>query len=121
MKTKKVMLLTGAGIICYATAIFCCGGGVLPYIPSGTGAGANTNTSKQFYLIDKSVTYSMLDGKTLQPLFRNIVNSGNGRDSRNIHHDKKADSTSVADKDKKEQCPADTSSAEPVLNLHKLH
>jgi hypothetical protein len=120
MKKCGFILKVVLAVISFYTLLFCCGGGVMPYVPSGTGASAN-NTSKQFFLIDKSVTTSILDGKSLQPLFRTIVNAGNERKSRNLHRVKKSDSTDVKKNDDKEKCPFDTTLAEPVLNLHKLH
>jgi hypothetical protein len=106
--------------------IYSCGGGVVPYIPSGTGASSNSSTG-QFFLFDKGVTSTMLDYRAVQPLFKNIVNSGNERKDRNLkikiskQGEGKKDTTEIYDSTRSSQHNLVRDGALPVLNLHKLH
>lgn len=107
--------------------LYSCGGGVVPYIPSGTGAGSGSSSSGQFFLFDKGVTSTMLDYRAVQPLFKNIVNSGNERKVRGLKDKKKercdaeGDSTVIHDSTKTAEHNLVGEDALPVLNLHKLH
>ncbi len=105
---------------------FSCGGGVVPYVPSGAGASSGQSSGGVFFLFDKGVTTTMFDHRTLQPLFKNIVNSGNERKNR----DRKGKKVKPAVKKKDlADCPDSTGKrhnlveegVDPVLNLHKLH
>jgi hypothetical protein len=106
-------------------SIYCCGGGVIPYIPTQSGASGNT-TSGSFFLVEKGVSGEMFDVSRLQPLFRNIVSSGN---ERTIHKNKEKllemnkaamakDSTLIKNS---VHGRAMSDSVLPVLNLHRLH
>lgn len=106
--------------------LYSCGGGVVPYIPSGTGAGSSSS-SGQFFLFDKGVTSTMLDYRAVQPLFKNIVNSGNERKDRALKDklskqgEAKKDTTDTSDSTKSAKHNIVEEGALPVLNLHKLH
>jgi hypothetical protein len=123
-QTSKVSIQKCVGIILLTIMTlsfisYGCGGGVVPYVPTQSGASGAASTG-QFFLMEKGVAIDMFDVKKLQPLFRNIVLSGNERNkhkslkqlnkkeenNRNI-----TDSTTVS-YDKKPL---------PVLNLHRLH
>lgn len=117
---------------CYA---FCCGGGVTPYVPSEYvpgGGQTNSNAAKgQFFLyIENGVSSDMFDVKQLQPLFRNIILSGNERKDRKLINSKAVgekkpeeedfssiiDSTEITDHQESEN-----KSSSQILNLHRLH
>jgi len=122
------VVLAAALILCFtAYKAFSCGGGVVPYIPSGTGSASSGSSSGQFFLFDKGVTSTMLDYRAVQPLFKNIVNSGNERKQRGTEIKKaeecevKADSTKTVDSTKTEKHNIVGEDALPVLNLHQLH
>ena len=97
-----------------------CGAGVQPYVPTQSGA---TRIAGQFFLIDKGVAIEMFDVKKHQPIFRNIILTGNERkvvktkaktakqDSTAVSTQKEAGSTSESSKDE----------IIPILNIHRLH
>jgi hypothetical protein len=101
---------------------------MVPYVPTETGAsrGSSSQPTGQFYLLEKGVTYDLFDIKKLQPLFRNIVLSGNERKGRTYARplfrrkstDDKDTLTTSATSD---TTAADADSARPVLNLYRLH
>ncbi|MBN1129933.1 MAG: hypothetical protein JXA71_13150 [Chitinispirillaceae bacterium] len=104
-----------------------CGGGYvpLPYIPTSSGNINTPTTRGSFFLIEKGSAGEMFDIKKLQPLFRNIQQSGNDR---KIHADRKkvrADSGSVARSDRAgpdtARAAQATTQGVPVLNLHSIH
>ncbi len=64
-------------ILVYITSAYSCGPGYTPYIPTSD----NRTSSCDFFLIEKGVTGDLFDVKKLQPLFRNIMLSGNERNS----------------------------------------
>lgn len=122
------VVLTAVLMICLNTfKVFGCGGGVVPYIPSGTGSAGSGSSSGQFFLFDKGVTSTMLDYRAVQPLFKNIVNSGNERKARGQEIKKAepfevtADSTKTVDSTKTAEHNIVGEDALPVLNLHQLH
>ncbi len=101
-----------------------CGGGVVPYVP--TQSGATGSSSGQFFLMEKGVATEMFDVKKLQPLFRNIVLSGNERKlnkkmGKIIEKNKKTrEQDSTQSKNTKHNISSGDSTL-PVLNLHRLH
>jgi len=117
--------VTSAAVSVLSTIVssYACGGGMMPYIPTATGAGSGSaSASGQFFIIDKGVTTSMLDIRPLQPLFRSVVNAGNERSEKNLKT--QDDTTHVNAHVKKKDSKYDSlniTKAEPVLNLHKLH
>ena len=106
-------------------SVFGCGGGVVPYVPTQSGA-SGSSTSGSFFLMEKGVAVDMFDVKKLQPLFRNIVLSGNERKinqkmAKAIEKSKEelaGDSTHTAN-NRHSQAASD--STLPVLNLHRIH
>jgi hypothetical protein len=120
------ILSTATLIVCFNIFhLYSCGGGVVPYIPSGISAGSSTG---QFFLFDKGVTSSMLDYRAVQPLFKNIVNAGNERKDRygllnkeSEQDREKRDTTEATDSTKSAKHNLVNKGSLPVLNLHKLH
>lgn len=123
MKLRRSIILYLCVLIfaCYA---FGCGGGVMPYVPSEyvpvKGQTASGSSKGQFFLlINKGVTTDMFDVKQLQPVFRNIVLSGNERKDRSGKKEERStpdDSLKVTKEEKKKE-----KESIPVLNLHRLH
>ncbi len=122
--TQNVFLATMMIMALFSSNSHSCGGGVVPYVPTQTGAsGSNTSTSGQFYILEKGAAVSMFDVKKFQPLFRNIILSGNEREknkksrkksrTKNITTAQQTDSDSLS-------APQETDAA-PVLNIHRLH
>ncbi len=122
---KTIVILVAGFLLCTVYSLYSCGGGVVPYVPTSSGAGGSTS-SGSFFLLEKGVAVEMFDVKKLQPLFRNIVLSGN---ERKVHRNmgkvlakyqttSKQDSTAM----KNSVHGAEISdSTLPVLNLHRLH
>ena len=111
-------------ILVYVCCVFGCGGGVIPYVPSeyipGKGQTSSGSAKGQFFLfINKGVTTDMFDVKQLQPVFRNIVLTGNERKDRSSKKEDSStpeDSSKVTEKEEKKE-----KESIPVLNLHRLH
>ncbi len=126
IKTKTFTRVVKAAVTSAAVSVlsiivssYACGGGMMPYIPTATGAGTSSaSASGQFFIIDKGVTTSMLDIRPLQPLFKSVVNAGNERSEKNL---KTQDDTTHVKKNDSKGDSLNTAKAEPVLNLHKLH
>jgi len=120
---KSAVTSAALSVLSVIVSSYACGGGMMPYIPTGTGAGSGSaSASGQFFIIDKGVTTSMLDIRQLQPLFRSVVNAGNERSEKNLKTQN--DTTHVNADVKKNDSKYDSlniTKAEPVLNLHKLH
>ena len=120
---KATVTTAAVSILSIIVSSYACGGGMMPYIPTGTGAGSGSaSASGQFFIIDKGVTTSMFDIRQLQPLFRSVVNAGNERSEKNLKTQN--DTTHVNANVKKNDSKYDSlniTKAEPVLNLHKLH
>ena len=107
----------------YFLNVYGCGGGVVPYVPTQSGASGASTASSQFFIFEKGVAIDMFDIKKHQPIFRNIILTGNERkvakikaktanqDSTAVSTQKKADSTSESSKDE----------IIPILNIHRLH
>ncbi len=123
--STREKIVVGLVLFC-AARVFSCGGGVVPYVPTQSGAGGGS--TGQFVLMEKGVAVDMFDVKKLQPLFRNIILTGNERKSREAEIRRTKDPA----KTEKTQDQSDTtaitedqsgSSREPapVLNIHRLH
>lgn len=103
--------------------LYSCGGGVVPYVPTQSGASGASTASSQFFIFEKGVAVDMFNVKKHQPIFRNIILTGNERkvvktkaktakqDSTTVSAQKEADSTNV---------PSEKEIA-PILNIHRLH
>lgn len=116
---KAAVTAAAVSMLSIIVPSYACGGGMMPYIPTATGAGSGSASAPgQFFIIDKGVTNSMLDIRQLQPLFRSVVNAGNERSEKNL---KAQDDTTHGKKKGPRYDSLDTTKAEPVLNLHKLH
>ena len=121
LESSIVILLC---VLMYASCAFGCGGGVMPYVPSEyipeKGQTSSGSAKGQFFLfINKGVTTDMFDVKQLQPVFRNIVLTGNERKDRSSKKEDSStpeDSSKVTEKEEKKE-----KESIPVLNLHRLH
>ncbi len=123
--TLKIIVLFTILVSFAAYSVYSCGGGVVPYVPTQSGA-SGSSSSGSFFLMEKGVAVDMFDVKKLQPLFRNIVLSGN---ERKIHKKmgkviKKKKKETVQDSSevntvKHNEMHSD--STLPVLNLHRIH
>ena len=125
-RTLKILVIcSGISLTAAFYSVYSCGGGVIPYIPTQSGASGNT-TSGTFFLLEKGASGEMFDVRQLQPLFRNIVSTGN---ERTVHKNKEKllqpnkaamakDSTLIKNS---VHGRAMSDSVLPVLNLHRLH
>lgn len=106
-------------------AVYSCGGGVVPYVPTQSGA-SGSSTSGSFFLMEKGVAVDMFDVKKLQPLFRNIVLSGNERKvnkklKRAIRKKKRETAQDSLNTNNVKHNVMHSDSTLPVLNLHRIH
>jgi|TARA_Y100000310_G_scaffold130972_1_gene130156 hypothetical protein len=97
MNKIVVILLT---IIFLYTTSHSCGSAVVPYVP--TQGNSSAAISSKFYILQKGVIAEMFNTKRLQPLFRNVILSGNARKKKNLKRNPERES-------------------QPVLNIHRLH
>lgn len=129
---KFLSIITIFVCILYYCA-YSCGGGMIPYVPTQTGAGASASTG-EFFLIEKGVAVDMFNVKKLQPLFQNIRLSGNERKNRKSmkRSFKKSSKVTYAKADSSAQASSDSLSvtqnkqsseneSQPILNLHRFH
>ena len=121
---RKYLGISFLIIICAIVYSYSCGGGVVPYVPTQTGASSST-VSGQFFIFEKGLAINMFDVKKLQPIFRNIILTGNERTK---HEKLKAAKKKRKDDTSKEvsdsatvTCDASAHESEPVLNIHRLH
>lgn len=99
--------------------IYSCGGGVVPYVPTQSGAsGASTTASNQFFIFEKGVASDMFNIKKHQPIFRNIILTGNER-TKNKPKKNKTDRASKEDSDS--TVISEEVDIMPILNIHRLH
>lgn len=125
MFQKTMTMLFVAGIV-YAGIAWGCGGGVTPYIPTQSGS---SNASKEFFIIEKGVADNLFDVKKLQPLFRNVILTGNSR--KETPYMKKMageKNTQVAQGNDSLQTTTDTihnmhvqTGKNAILNIHRIH
>jgi len=97
--------------------LYSCGGGVVPYVPTQTGASGASTATSQFFIFEKGVAIDMFDIKKHQPIFRNIVLSGNERKEHKTRVEKSESDSSAVSADS----VSVAKEATPVLNLHRLH
>jgi hypothetical protein len=119
----KITVLFTVLVSFAAYSVYSCGGGVVPYVPTQSGA-SGSSTSGSFFLMEKGVAVDMFDVKKLQPLFRNIVLSGNERKinkkmAKAIEKNKKERVQDSTEADNIRHTESD--STLPVLNLHRIH
>ncbi len=95
-----IISIVSVAFLFTATA-YSCGSAVVPYVP--TQGNASAAVSSKFYILQKGVIAEMFNTKKLQPLFRNVILSGNARKKSNLNR-----------KNKERE-------AQPVLNIHRLH
>lgn len=119
-KFKRGSCLTVIILLMLSFRTYSCGGGVVPYVPTQSGASGASTASSQFFILEKGVAIDMFNVKKLQPLFRNIILNGNERGKplskeklERIENDNKeaTDTTDASDEEK----------IVPVLNIHRLH
>ena len=77
-KKRKFVVITITIFLSFLK-LYSCGGGVVPYVPTQTGASGASTATSQFFIFEKGVAIDMFDIKKHQPVFRNIVLSGNER------------------------------------------
>lgn len=122
--TGKVLLLVMGITRHFIMPVHGCGGGVVPYVPTQSGA---SNSSKgQFFLVDKSAATDMFDVKKLQPLFRNIVLTGNERNVTKLNKKLTGKKSNEIAQDSVrsrgiQSVEPSSDSIVPILNLHRLH
>ena len=118
--TQNIFLATVVITALSSFNSYSCGGGVVPYVPTQTGASGSS--SGQFFILEKGVAVNMFDVKKFQPLFRNIILSGNERKKRK-HVKEKLEKTqrTTGQTDSEKAMQKDSSSITPVLNVHRLH
>ena len=124
----KIRKIIAVGIIILYFAlypVFGCGGGVVPYVPTQSGA-SGSSTSGSFFLMEKGVAVDMFDVKKLQPLFRNIVLSGNERKinkkmGKVIEKSKQETAQDSSNVNNAKHNLLHSDSTLPVLNLHRIH
>lgn len=124
-KTGKIIAVTMIILYFGFYTVFGCGGGVVPYVPTQSGA-SGSSTSGSFFLMEKGVAVDMFDVKKLQPLFRNIVLSGNERKinkkmGRVIKKNKKETASDSSNISNVKHNLLHSDSTLPVLNLHRIH
>ncbi len=119
-KCFGVSLLVVISVVLYS---YGCGGGVVPYVPTQTGASSSALTG-QFFIFEKGIAINMFDVKKFQPIFRNIILTGNERTEhktmKTAKKKQKADTNKGISDTVKVTCDA-SAHAEPVLNIHRLH
>lgn len=100
--------------------IYSCGGGVIPYVPTQSGASGASTASSQFFIFEKGVATDLFNVKKHQPIFRNIILTGNERK-------KNKPKVKSTEKDTLDVALTDSSAVAkdeeilPVLNIHRLH
>ena len=103
--------------------LYSCGGGVVPYVPTQSGATGASTASSQFFIFEKGVAIDMFNVKKHQPIFRNIILTGNER-TKNKPEKKSVekDSSDVASKEGGDSTAVSKDEEiVPVLNIHRLH
>ena len=121
----QALKITGVSLILMFLGfhtVYSCGGGVVPYVPTQSGA-SGSSTSGSFFLMEKGVAVDMFDVKKLQPLFRNIVLSGNERkvNKKIAGTLKNQQSEAACDSSNMKHNILESDSTLPVLNLHRIH
>lgn len=101
VKTRTLLISFVSVVFLFTATAYSCGSAVVPYVP--TQGNANTTVTSKFYILQKGVIAEMFNTKRLQPLFRNVILSGNNRKKRNLNN-----------KNMERE-------AQPVLNIHRLH
>ncbi len=101
VKTRTLIISIVSVAFLFTTAAYSCGSAVVPYVP--TQGNASAAVTSKFYILQKGVIAEMFNTKRLQPLFRNVILSGNSRKVKNL---------------RKKNMERE---AQPVLNIHRLH
>ena len=100
--------------------IYSCGGGVVPYVPTQSGASGASTANSQFFIFEKGVATDLFNVKKHQPIFRNIILTGNERKkNRPKMKSNERDSLDVALTDS--TAVAKDEEIVPILNIHRLH
>ena len=120
---KLIIYLILLVIVSRNQHIRACGGGVMPYIPTNTNSASDQKA--EFFLIEKGITSEIFDTKKLQPVFKNIVNTGNRRKVRTLRSSEDLNMRTKQD-GRANKYSNDTEidsvqNVQPVLNLHRLH
>ena len=103
--------------------LYSCGGGVVPYVPTQSGASGASTASSQFFIFEKGVASDLFNVKKHQPIFRNIILSGNERTkNKPVNESADKDSTDVASKMGTDSTVVSKEvEIVPILNIHRLH
>ena len=99
---------------------YSCGGGVVPYVPTQSGASGASTASSQFFIFEKGVATDLFNVKKHQPIFRNIILTGNER-KKNKPKMKPAESDSLDVALTDSTAVAKDEEMLPILNIHRLH
>ena len=103
-----------------------CGGGMMAYNPSSSSS-SESNKQAGYFIINKGISSSVFDVKSLQPVFGEVRSSGNARNEKNHTPAAKARAA-----EKQKSATADSvalhashceekSTGVPALNLEKIH
>ena len=102
-------------------SLYSCGGGVVPYVPTQSGASGASTANSQFFILEKGVATEMFDIKKHQPIFRNIVLTGNERKFHKAKTSKDKGVDSLATKGTDSTVVSKEEEVLPILNIHRLH
>ena len=120
-KTKYAVI--ALFILLFFLKLYSCGGGVVPYVPTQSGATGASTASSQFFIFEKGVAIDMFNVKKHQPIFRNIILTGNERTKNKP--EKKSTKKDNVDVTSKEEADSTAVSKDeeivPILNIHRLH
>ena len=119
-KLKREFCLIVIILLMLSFRTYSCGGGVVPYVPTQSGASGASTASSQFFIFEKGVATDLFNVKKHQPIFRNIILTGNERKkNRPKMKSNERDSLDVALTDS--TAVAKDEEIVPILNIHRLH
>ena len=119
-KLKREFCLTAIILLMLSFRTYSCGGGVVPYVPTQSGASGASTASSQFFIFEKGVATDLFNVKKHQPIFRNIILTGNER-KKNKPKMKPAESDSLDVALTDSTAVAKDEEMLPILNIHRLH
>ena len=119
-KLKREFCLIVIILLMLSFRTYSCGGGVVPYVPTQSGASGASTASSQFFIFEKGVATDLFNVKKHQPIFRNIILTGNER-KKNKPKMKPAESDSLDVALTDSTAVAKDEEMLPILNIHRLH